>query len=182
MKASAVVLPLLAITVAITSFARQIEPSDELASLRNLDSFVKVTEQPFEMDDKTARLCRPPRQQPENPHEPNYPAKAFCNVYVSPAAKEIMLSGKGTYPEGSLVIKSKLATAKAETPELLTVMQKMPAGYDVQHGDWKYLIVEGSTLKQLAAGRIDSCQSCHDQYAETDFVTRLYLKGKQSSK
>lgn len=182
MKFLTFALPLFPIALTISLFAGQTALEDEPLSLGDLQSFVKVTAQPFEMDDTAAMLCRPPDNRAENPHEPKYPEKAFCNVYVSPGAKNVLLSGKGTYPVGSLVVKSKLARADDQTPALFTVMQKMPAGYDEQHGDWKYLIVDGSTFKQLAAGRIDSCQSCHDQYSETDYVTRLYLKKKTSSK
>jgi len=182
MKFRALVIPWLLCALTISKFTGPAGQLEEPIDLRDLSQYVRVTEQPVEMDDTTAQLCRPADWEAVNPHEPKYPQKAFCNVYVSPMAKEIMLSGKGTYPEGSLVIKSKLATAESKTPELFTVMQKMPAGYDEEHGDWKYLVVDGSTFKLLAAGRIDSCKSCHDQYAETDYVTRVYLKEKNSSK
>ncbi|MFM7118033.1 MAG: cytochrome P460 family protein [Planctomycetota bacterium] len=182
MKFFAIVFPLLLSALTISKFTSSSGQPEDPIDLRDLSQYVRVTEQPFEMDDATAQLCQPVDWEEVNPHEPLYPQKAFCNVYVSPSAKEIMLSGKGTYPEGSLVIKSKLATAEAKTPELFTVMQKMPAGYDEEHGDWKYFVVDGSTFKLLAAGRIDSCKSCHDQYAESDYVTRLYLKQKNPSK
>jgi hypothetical protein len=182
MKSLVVALPLLVTLSSIFSLAARSSLHDEPIRLRNIEQYFKVTEQPFEMDDTAALLCRPADGLTDNPHDPKYPSKAFCHVYVSPAAKETMLSGKGTYPEGSLVIKAKLASAESPTPELFTVMQKMPAGYDPQHGDWKYVVVDGSTFRQLASGRIDSCKSCHDQYAETDYVTRLYLKQKNSSK
>ncbi|MFO0455850.1 MAG: cytochrome P460 family protein [Planctomycetota bacterium] len=182
MKSLAVALPLLVTLSSIFSLATRSDQLDESIRLRNLDQYFKVTEQPFEMDDTAALLCEPADGLTDNPHDPKYPGKAFCHVYVSPSAKETMLLGKGTYPEGSLVIKAKLASVDSQTPELFTVMQKMPAGYDPQHGDWKYVVVDGSTFRQLASGRIDSCKSCHDHFSETDYVTRNYLKEKNSSK
>ena len=182
MKFFAVAISMVLSALFIPKFTNQSGQSEDPIRLQDLSPYFRVTEQPFEMDDTAALLCRPADGLTDNPHDPKYPSKAFCHVYVSPAAKETMLSGKGTYPEGSLVIKAKLASAESPTPELFTVMQKMPAGYDPQHGDWKYVVVDGSTFRQLASGRIDSCKSCHDRYSETDYVTRTYLKEKNSSK
>lgn len=182
MKAIAVVIPLILSALTLFRFADQTGQFEDPIRLQDLSQYVRVTERPFAMDDTAARLCRPPDGRSDNPHEPKYPDQAFCHVYVSPAAREIMLSGRGTYPEGSLVIKAKLSSVDSQTPELFTLMQKMPAGYDEQHGNWKYVVVDGSTFRQLASGRIDSCQSCHDQYSETDYITRVYLKEKNSSK
>lgn len=86
-----------------------------------------------------------------------------------------MVSGNGTYPVGSVVIKSKLSTSDSQTPVLFTVMQKMDDGYDKGHGNWKYTVIDGTTFRQLASGRIDSCVDCHAHYKATDYVTREYL-------
>jgi hypothetical protein len=91
-------------------------------------------------------------------------------------AKDVIVSGKGTYPVGSLVIKSKLASADDPTPHLFTVMQKMATGYDSKRGDWKYTVIDGIAYREMASGRIDSCIECHEQYKETDYVTREYLQ------
>ena len=153
-------------------------PSTDALHLRNLERYVKITERPFEMHDSTALLCKAPvapDEVPSNPHEPTYPKAAFCNVYVNAVAKDVILSGTGQYPVGSVVIKSKLSSVDDTTPDLFTVMQKMPSGYDRERGDWKYIVVDGATYRQLAAGRIDSCIDCHEHYKATDFVTREYL-------
>ena len=55
-------------------------------------------------------------------------------------------------------------------------MRKMAAGYDPEHGDWEYAVLDGTNKRVLSRGRIDSCIECHRHYAETDFVTRSYLK------
>lgn len=181
MKSLALLLTLLLPLLTFPALNSQTGGGDEAIDLKDLSQYVRVTDQPFEMHDTAALLCKVATDQKDNLHEPKYPAEAFCHVYVSPAAKETILSGQGTYPEGSLVIKAKLTSRDDETPEFYTVMQKMPAGYDAEHGDWKYLIIDGSTFRQLASGRIDSCKSCHDQYSQTDYVTRIYLNQKKSS-
>jgi hypothetical protein len=153
--------------------------SPELLQLRHLERYVKVTERPFEMHDSTVTACRAPIVPdviPTNPHDPSDRETAFCNVYVNAMAKDVILSGKGTYPVGSLVIKSKLASADDPTPHLFTVMQKMATGYDSKRGDWKYTVIDGIAYREMASGRIDSCIECHEQYKETDYVTREYLQ------
>lgn len=144
--------------------------------LRYLEKYIRITQEPFEMQDSTIVSCQPPELVARNPHEPENPAAAFCDVHVNAIAKETMLSGKGNYPVGSLVIKSKLPTVDSKRAELFTVMQKMEPGYDAEHGDWKYFVIDGKSYRQVAAGRIDSCIECHAGYQETDYITRTYLE------
>ena len=156
--------------------------SGNVPPLLNLDSYIRITEEPFEMQESTTALCLVRAESAMSPHEPENPATAFCDVYVNPIAKETMISGEGVYPVGSLVIKSKLATPESKRAELFTVMQKMPAGYDADHGDWKYSVIDGKSYRQLAVGRIDSCIDCHAAYQETDYITRTYLAKLDESK
>ena len=153
-------------------------PSTDPLQLRKLETYVKITDRPFEMHDSTVGFCRaPPRPDAIqiNPHDPTHPKTVFCNVYVNAIAKDVILSGQGTYPVGSIVIKSKLSTADDSTPDLFTVMQKMPSGYDSKGGDWKYTVIDGTEYREMASGRIDSCIGCHKYYKATDYVTREYL-------
>ena len=150
-------------------------PSGDPLRLRNLDRYVRITEQPYEMQDSTIVYCRPPEEVALNPHEPAHPETAFCNVYVNDKAREPMVSEKGIYPEGSIVIKSKLATFDSQKPILFTVMEKMADGYDANRGNWKYTVIDGNSYRQVASGRIDSCIECHEQYKTTDYITREYI-------
>jgi hypothetical protein len=150
-------------------------PSEE-PNLQQLKRYHRITKVPFQMQDSTSLSCRPLSQVRQNPHEPSYPQTAFCDVYVNKLAKETIDSGQGKYPEGSLVIKSKLAKVDAKEAELFTIMQKMHPGYDQEHGDWKYSIFDGKTFRIIASGRIESCIDCHTSYSSTDFITRTYMK------
>ena len=139
----------------------------ELATLH------RVTAEPHPMDDSTVTAC-----------VPNYNPKihegelqpAYCHVYVTADAKAPIESGEGSYGEGAVIVKAKLESAEAEGAILYTVMRKMAAGYDPKHGDWEYAVLDGTNKRVLSRGRIDSCIECHRHYAETDFVTRSYLK------
>ncbi|MGC4007280.1 MAG: cytochrome P460 family protein [Pirellulales bacterium] len=154
-------------------------------------SLTRVTERPFVGDKVNAGLCRAPlpvEQPVMNPH-----LSHNIHVYVSPAAKETLVSGQGVYPVGTYLLKEKLPwpsaaeLAKAtnqphpadpdagRTPELFTGMLKREAGYNPDCGDWEFFVVSGDARQVLARGKIDSCVDCHKDYKATDFVTRAYL-------
>ena len=100
---------------------------------------------------------------------------AYCDVYVTPNAKEPMASEFGPFPAGSMIVKAKLEGQTRRAPVLYTVMLKMEKGYDDMHGDWEYAVLDGPSRRVLARGRIDSCIDCHTAYAATDYVTRVYM-------
>ena len=77
-----------------------------------------------------------------------------------------------------MIVKAKLESEKSSDPVLYTVMRKMEKGYDAEHGDWEYAVLDGPNKRVLSRGRIDSCIECHKQYASTDYVTRAYVKPK----
>lgn len=172
-------ISILVASLALLSLLVAANPESHTSSdplrLRNLDRYIRITERPYEMHDSTILYCRPPEEVALNPHEPVHPETAFCNVYVNDKAKVPMLSGKGIYPEGSLVIKSKLVTVDSKKPLLFTVMEKMAGGYDADRGNWKYTVIDGTSYRQVASGRIDSCIACHSHYNETDYITREYI-------
>lgn len=142
------------------------------AALNRDDSKIRrVTQSTFKMSDPTAALCRVPIETPRhNPHIDYY-----CHVYVNKLAAKPMLTGKGTYPQGSLIIKQKFSDQRGTNTELFTVMRKMPKGYDSENNNWEYSIVDASAKTVLSRGRTDSCINCHTDYASTDYVTRLYM-------
>ena len=144
------------------------------SDVTDLDSLHLVTEKPHRMFDITAALCRSPDDFQHNVHE-GFIRSAYCNVYVNETAKNTMLTGKGVYPVDSLIVKSKLLDKDKPNIELYTVMRKMPMGYDPEHGDWEYSIIDGESKRVFAAGRIGSCIDCHAGYKDTDYVTRVYL-------
>jgi hypothetical protein len=151
----------------------------------------RVTDKPYSMDIRIATLCRgpdPDELPAENPHRGH-----SVHVYVSPTGEEILKSGKGTYPVGTLIVKEKFpsplehprlqredsATTKAEPKlqtELFTAMLKRDPGYDPERGDWEYLVISGNAQQVLARGKLDSCIQCHVEYKATDYVTRAYMK------
>jgi hypothetical protein len=40
------------------------------------------------------------------------------------------------------------------------MMEKMSAGFAEAHGDWRYSVVDGTSV---TVGTLESCVSCHDE-------------------
>jgi hypothetical protein len=132
-------------------------------------SLYRVTETSFRMSPASATLCRAaPTQRP--PH-----AGYHCHVFANERARKPIQSGNGEYPAGSVIVKQKYYTQFAKKTALFTIMRKMDDGYDDENGNWEYSVVNSTGKKLLSSGREASCIACHAQYADTDFVTRVYL-------
>ncbi len=159
---------------------------------------LKVTKEPQQVFDRSMTACRPNpsaeerRNAPENPHQ-----DSSVLVYLTNHGRDIMATGKGTYPVGAVILKEKLHLAAGANPpaanqppnayntkasasprdttELFTGMLKREAGYNPPGGDWEYFVVSGDARKLLARGKIDSCIDCHEPYKATDYVTRAYM-------
>jgi len=107
----------------------------------------------------------------DNPH-----LAKFIYVFVNDAGRHAMLEERSPrFPVGSLIVKEKLPARDAAEPELLTVMLKREAGYDPEGGDWEYLVLDGRGEEVRARGKLESCRTCHQEVADTDFVSRNYL-------
>lgn len=144
-----------------------------LARVGELSRMHRVTKTPVKMDVAASFLCAAPspaRKPPGTPHSDYY-----CHVFVDEAGRPMMESGKGTYPAGTLIVKQKFADVKGKSVELYTLMRKMEPGYDAEHGDWEYSIVNRQATQVLARGRLESCIECHKAYKAADYVTRLYI-------
>lgn len=103
------------------------------------------------------------------PHEDRY-----IKVYVTPQSKQTLLEGKGDYPVGTLVVKEKCLDPNGAQVELFTVMRKREPGYNPTVGDWEFLVLNHD-YTITASGKIDSCAECHQRFAQTDFLSRVYL-------
>jgi len=158
-----------------TTFADPESDDKIVRDATSLSTLHRVTEKPHAMLDSTVELCAPPVAMPHNVHT-GFLNSSYCHVYVNTTAKSTMLAGRGEYPVGSLIVKSKLRSQKAADIELFTVMRKMGRDYDPEHGNWEYSLIDGRARQVYARGKIASCVSCHDEYRPTDFVTRTYLK------
>ena len=104
----------------------------------------------------------------------------FGSVYVNPVGHPVFISDSPTeFPEGSVIVREKISGKQPLMPELLTVMVKRGKNFNPASNDWEYLVVDGSGAGVLARGKMDSCNSCHSQKKETDFVFRSSLPKRE---
>jgi hypothetical protein len=82
-----------------------------------------------------------------------------------------ILSGKGTYPEGTMILKQKLSDAEGRRTDLYTGMLKREKGYNSTIGDWEFFVLDSKATAVTSAGKIESCIRCHKAYRDTDFVS-----------
>jgi hypothetical protein len=138
--------------------------------------FVLVTAKPFHVISPSAVLCASPRMvrraqaSPHNGH--------WIDVYVSRAGYGTMMSGKGTYPPGTIILKQKFQDAAGTQTELFTGMLKREKGYAPQTGDWQFFALNSDATAITSAGNVQSCINCHAPLRATDFVSRRYLIDK----
>src|SRR5689334_14810417 len=135
--------------------------------------WTRVNPKPAMVSAQVAELCAPASA--PNPNGPHGPDK-YITVYVNEIGRHAMMEEKTPqFPQGSVIVKEKLTTAKSATPELLTVMVKREAGYNPDSGDWEYMVFDGSGKSVQARGKLENCQACHKMDQDTDYVSRSYL-------
>ena len=129
------------------------------------------------MDWRAAQMCHvTPEAMKARRSNPHFGKWIF--VYVNQQGEDAMMNqAVPNFPVGSVIVKEKRGEQNPNAkPELLTVMTKMPPGYDPKHGDWQYMGVAGNAARTIQArGRLANCQSCHDKRAGTGYVYRSYL-------
>ncbi|MBV9957018.1 MAG: cytochrome P460 family protein [Acidobacteria bacterium] len=115
---------------------------------------------------------------PDNPHH-----KRYVTVYVNAVGEDAMLNQQHPkFPEGSVIVKEKLAVQDDQTPELLTVMIKQKKGFNPASGDWEYMVVDGTGAKVEGRGKLQSCQDCHVANERSDYIFRTYLSAEVRDK
>lgn len=94
------------------------------------------------------------------------PHGMLLTTYVNDRAADALRGGSGALPPGAMIVKENYSPAKEL--KAVTVMYKAASGYDPQHGDWFWMkrLPDGTVE---AAGRVESCQSCH-QAGRRDYL------------
>jgi hypothetical protein len=150
-------------------------PTSEV-SVKGYRQWTRVNAKPHWVFSELAALCRSltPQEQAALDKDPH--KDKFVVVYVNEVARQAMLHQKNPhFPQGSLIVKEKLAAPDSTTPELLTVMHKRQKAYNPQGGNWEYLVLDGTGTRVQAQGVLQNCQSCHVQWKQTDYVSRAHL-------
>lgn len=121
----------------------------------------------------------------------------FGEVYVNEIGRDVMMKAKtSSFPIGTIILREKIPAiidlyeVKNESkevkdnrkPELLAVMVKREKGFNPENNDWEFLVLEGDASKIRQREKTGSCQACHAQQKENDFVFRTYLPEDVRSK
>jgi hypothetical protein len=96
--------------------------------------------------------------------------EASVTIYVDGVAETAHLEAASPMPTCARIVKASHASAATDAVDGLTVMVKMPAGYDPQRGDWWYGKYDPTGTTAEWQGRVDVCIACHQQAADRDYV------------
>jgi hypothetical protein len=99
-------------------------------------------------------------------------AEGFREVYINNEGKKVS-KGKDDfpYPVGTIIVKESYTNKNGKKGDLtsLTVMVKRGSGYDIEHGNWEYMMVTPDE-EVMAQGRVEMCIGCHTATRDTDWV------------
>jgi hypothetical protein len=94
----------------------------------------------------------------------------WVGIYVDALALKTYLSAGAPYPPCARIVKPIYEDSSGATVRKLTVMVKMPPGYDPENGDWWYANTDPVGTQIYLQGRLQGCIPCHKQAAETDYL------------
>ena len=166
----------------------------DATKLKDKALWTQINERPYYLASDVDMLCRiPSREDFESVRKKNPHLSTYITVYVNEVGRAAMFSTEPSrFPKGSVIVKEKiekpldarglnigpkphLEDLKAS---LYTLMIKREAGYNPAAGDWEFAVASGKDAHIEASGRLESCQTCHLEKRDQDFVFRSYLKSK----
>jgi hypothetical protein len=104
----------------------------------------------------------------------------WVGIFVDELAKNTYLSAGAPYPECAKIVKPIYDDSEGKSVRKLTIMVKMPPGYDSENGDWWYASYDATGAFVRKQGRLGECISCHKQAIETDFLfSKVVLKAEE---
>jgi hypothetical protein len=99
-------------------------------------------------------------------YESTMPPGNILKLYVNDIALDTIVNKKGTFPEGSLLIKENYTDDKKLF--LITVMYKSK-GFNPAGHDWYWIKYKPDGEARLE-GKVDACIDCHVGVASNDYV------------
>ena len=94
----------------------------------------------------------------------------WVGIYANDIAAQTYRDAGPSYEECAAIVKALYTDIDGSAVRKLTIMVKMPAGYDPDNGDWWYGDSESTGSGILSGGRREDCMSCHEVARETDYV------------
>jgi len=166
----------------------------DATKLKDTTLWIQVNEIPYYQWSHIDSLCRIAiREDFESERKRNPHASTYITVYVNKVGREAMFAtGRPRFPEGSVIVKEKIEkplspdgynigpakSLEGLKPSLYTLMIKREPGYNPAVGDWEFAAASGKEGRIEASGKLESCQACHLEKRDQDFVFRSYLNSK----
>jgi hypothetical protein len=125
-------------------------------------------------------LCRSPFPGEAFAYDNDPHQDFYINVYVNRIGQDAMFTSENPkFPAGSIIVKEKFRKSPADSPtplrpDLLTVMIKREENFNPECGDWEFAAVSPQ-LQSIARGMIESCQRCHQNLRDSDYLFRSYI-------
>jgi len=94
----------------------------------------------------------------------------WVGIYVDKLAEPIYLSTSSPYPVCSKIVKPIYTDSSGSYIRKLTIMVKMPKGYDSENSDWWYGVYDATGMRVRRQGKLLDCIPCHKLAAETDYL------------
>ena len=94
----------------------------------------------------------------------------WVGIYVNNRAEATYLSASSPYQICAKIVKPIYTDASGTNIRKLTIMVKMPPGFDPENADWWYGIYDESGTDMWDEGKLSDCIICHKQAAETDYL------------
>ena len=166
----------------------------DATKLKDKRIWTQVNERPYYLSSYVDLLCRiPSRKDFESVRKQNPHSSTYITVYVNTIGRDAMLSTEAPrFPEGSVIVKEKIEKPLSPDgynmgpkerlenlkPSLYTLMIKREPGYNPAAGDWEFAVASEKEGRIEAGGKLESCQACHLEKRDQDFVFRSYLKSR----
>ena len=98
--------------------------------------------------------------------------KTWVDIYVNDLAEETYRNVSAPYPVCAKIVKANYEDEEGKSFKSLTVMVKMPNGYDPENGNWWYAnSYDADGAKPVRQGRLyTECIVCHSGASETDYL------------
>lgn len=138
-------------------------------ALAEYKTWRQLTPEGYSIPPQLALLCTAPAPAPSRqsietfgPH-----ANTFVRVFGNPLAVRALTS-RGSFPEGSILVKEKLRDVRSDVSSDQGVMIKRQKGFDPSTGDWEFRFYPSERSASFT-----SCSNCH-RSAQHDFVFGSY--------
>jgi len=95
----------------------------------------------------------------------------WVSIYANELAEKTYRSASSPYQTCAKIVKPIYTDSTGKNIRKLTIMVKMPPGYDPENADWWYGVYDASGTNVKRRGKLMDCIPCHKQAAETDYLS-----------